>query len=359
MYAGVPAPPAASCASPKSTRRARPSPISTLSGLTSRWTSPARCTAASPAATWCIARTTSRAGRLAPIHARSGTPGASSITTCTAPSTSPASCTATTLGCASFASARPTRSTPSPPCTTLTATRRSSRGSYAANTVPLAPRPSRASITSRPSRTGWSPPNSLALTFAASSSSTRSRTRSDYTARVRDDADLLAAWRGGDLAAGNELVTRHWPAGSRVFGSKIGDVGAALISQTLLACVESREPVDNVKAFIFAVARRRLVDHFRKVARAPELDPALSSVADLATGVETGLDRAREHELLRDALVRIPLDDQIALELAYREGRSGRDLARVLDVAENTVRSRLARAKDKLRAQLVTLGTPD
>src|SRR5262249_46337801 len=145
----------------------------------------------------------------------------------------------------------------------------------------------------------------------------------------------------------------------RFFRSKIGDDGADLISQTLLACVESTEPVDNVKAFIFAVARRRLVDHFRKVARTPDLDPALSSVADLATGLETGLDRRKERELLRDALARIPLDDQIALELAYLEGVSGRDLARVLDISENTVRSRLARAKDKLREQLATLGTPE
>lgn len=177
---------------------------------------------------------------------------------------------------------------------------------------------------------------------------------------MRDDGDLLAAWRAGDLAAGNELVTRHWDAVSRFFRSKIGDDGADLISQTLLALVEGTEPVEDVRAYIFTVARRRLVDHFRRVARAPELDPALSSIADLRTGVATALDRERARDLLRDALARIPLDDQIALELAYLEGMPGRDVARVLGIGENTVRSRIARAKERVRAALAELAaTPD
>jgi RNA polymerase sigma-70 factor (ECF subfamily) len=63
---------------------------------------------------------------------------------------------------------------------------------------------------------------------------------------------------------------------------------------------------------------------------------------------------------LRDALARIPLDDQIALELAYLEGMPGRDVARVLGIGENTVRSRLARAKERVRAALAELAaTPD
>ena len=173
---------------------------------------------------------------------------------------------------------------------------------------------------------------------------------------MRDDGDLLAAWRGGDLAAGNELVTRHWDAVSRFFRSKIGDDGADLISQTLLALVEGKEPVEDVRAYIFTVARRRLVDHFRRVSRTPELDPALSSIADLRTGVETALDRGRARDVLRDALARIPLDDQIALELAYLEGMPGRDVARVLGIGENTLRSRLARAKQRVRAALTDLG---
>lgn len=178
---------------------------------------------------------------------------------------------------------------------------------------------------------------------------------------MRTDLELLDAWRAGDTRSGDELVSRHWTSISRFFRSKVGDDGADLISQTFLACVEGKDRIEgeNVKAYMFAVARRRLADHFRRRARSPAVDFGLSSLADLAPGPATELSRMQRGELLRDGLARIPLDDQIALELAYFESLSTRELASVLEVQENTVRSRLSRARDKLRAVLAELGTPD
>ena len=178
---------------------------------------------------------------------------------------------------------------------------------------------------------------------------------------MRSDGELLDAWRGGDNAAGEDLVARHWASIARFFRSKIGDDGADLISQTFLACVEGKDRIagDNVKAYLFAVARRRLADHFRSRARTPAVDFALSSVIDLGTGPVTQVSRRQRSELLRDGLARIPLDDQIALELAYFEGLSTREIAEVLEIQENTVRSRLARAREKLRDVLARLASTD
>lgn len=177
----------------------------------------------------------------------------------------------------------------------------------------------------------------------------------------RTDGELLASWRAGDNSAGEALVARHWASIARFFRSKIGDDGADLISQTFLACVEGRDRIegDNVKAYLFAVARRRLAEHFRSRARSPSLDFSMSSVVDLGTGPSTYVARRQRSELLRDGLARIPLDDQIALELAYFEGLPTREIAAVLDIEENTVRSRLSRAREKLRAVLATLATAD
>jgi RNA polymerase sigma-70 factor, ECF subfamily len=173
------------------------------------------------------------------------------------------------------------------------------------------------------------------------------------------DLELLAAWRGGDATAGDALVSRHWPSIARFFRSKIGDDAADLISQTFLALVEHAAPIDNVKAFVFAVARRRLADHLRERSRKPAADLALSSLADLAPGPATELGLRQRSELLHAGLARIPLDDQIALELAYFEGMSTRELASVLEINENTVRSRLSRARDKLREVLATIGSAE
>jgi RNA polymerase sigma-70 factor (ECF subfamily) len=177
---------------------------------------------------------------------------------------------------------------------------------------------------------------------------------------VRSDAELLEAWRAGDAAAGEELVARHWTGVSRFCRSKIGDDGADLISQVFLACVEGKDRIagDNIKAYLFAVARRRMAEHFRQRARAP-VDLALTSVIDLGTGPVTRVARRQRSELLREGLARIPVDDQIALELAYFEGMSTKEIADVLEIAENTVRSRLSRARDKLREVLAKLAPPD
>jgi RNA polymerase sigma factor (sigma-70 family) len=175
---------------------------------------------------------------------------------------------------------------------------------------------------------------------------------------VAEDLELLERWRTGDNTAGDALVTRHWASVARFFRSKIGDDGADLISQTFLACVEQRDAIVNVKAFLFAVARRRLADHLRARARAP-VDLGMSSLADLRPGPVTELAERERGELLRAGLERIPLDDQIALELAYFEGMATEDIASVLEINPNTVRSRLSRAREKLREVLATLATAD
>lgn len=180
-----------------------------------------------------------------------------------------------------------------------------------------------------------------------------------YRADVASDADLLASWRAGDLAAGDALVSRHWASIARFFRSKIGDDGADLISQTFLACVENVDSIEHIKAFLFSVARRRLADHLRQRARTPDLDLGLSSLVDLGPGPVTELGAREQKELLYAGLARIPLDDQIALELAYFEGMAGDEIARVLEINENTVRSRLSRAREKLREALASLASPE
>jgi RNA polymerase sigma factor (sigma-70 family) len=180
-----------------------------------------------------------------------------------------------------------------------------------------------------------------------------------YTASaVAEDLELLERWRKGDNTAGDALVTRYWTSIARFFRSKIGDDGADLISQTFLACVENRDSIANVKAFLFAVARRRLADHLRGQRRGP-VDLAVSSLIDLSPGPVTELDARERTELLRAGLARIPLDDQIAIELAYFEAMSTEDIANVLEINPNTVRSRLSRAREKLREILAVLASPD
>jgi RNA polymerase sigma-70 factor (ECF subfamily) len=69
--------------------------------------------------------------------------------------------------------------------------------------------------------------------------------------------------------------------------------------------------------------------------------------------------RREEERILLQALRRLPLDQQITLELYYWEELPVADIAEVLDVAVGTVKSRLGRAREALRECIAQLEASD
>jgi RNA polymerase sigma-70 factor (ECF subfamily) len=106
---------------------------------------------------------------------------------------------------------------------------------------------------------------------------------------------------------------------------------------------------------LFGLARFQLLSHYRKVYRRPHIDFTTTSVCDLGTSPSAALVRRETRELLERALQHVPIDQQIALELTYWEELTAPDVANVLGIPENTVYSRLRRAKDHLREALARL----
>jgi len=169
---------------------------------------------------------------------------------------------------------------------------------------------------------------------------------------VDDDRELLAAWRAGDRAAGDGLIRRHFDAICRFFRTKLGDEVEDLIQRTFLDLLEAKGPVDNVRATLFTIAHRRLLDHLRMRYSRPVDQLGSVSVADLGTSPSSAVGRSEEERLLHEAMRRVSVEHQVALELAYWEEMSGPEIAAVLQVSEHTVRSRLARARAALREEI-------
>ncbi|MCH9687426.1 MAG: sigma-70 family RNA polymerase sigma factor [Deltaproteobacteria bacterium] len=172
-----------------------------------------------------------------------------------------------------------------------------------------------------------------------------------------DDAALLDAWRAGDRDAGDALIGRHFDAVCRFFRSKLGDDVEDLVQRTFLDCVESRERIRHPSfvAYLFGVARNRLFDHLRRELRRPTEALGERSIADIRTHLSGRLARAQHHALVVRAMQALPVDFQIALELAYWEDLSGAEIASVLQIPANTVRSRLSRGRALLRERVQTL----
>lgn len=175
---------------------------------------------------------------------------------------------------------------------------------------------------------------------------------------MADDDGGLERWRAGDRAAGEAIFNRFVAPLFRFFRSKV-DVTIAedLTQATFLALTKGRDAFRgdaSLRTYVFAIARKQLLMHYRaRPKREREVELATMSVADVGASPSTMLRGREEERLLLTALVRIPIDFQIAVELYYWEGMSTVEIAEVLEVAEGTVRSRLARARERL-GELIT-----
>jgi RNA polymerase sigma factor (sigma-70 family) len=182
---------------------------------------------------------------------------------------------------------------------------------------------------------------------------------------VPDDAELLEAWRAGDTAAGRALFERHIGMLSRFFRNKAGDETEELIQRTFLACVESRDRLRDAAAFrtyLLRVARNKLYKHYAAVRPAVELDAMSVSIADLQPSPSVVIAQRQRDRVLLEALRRLPLELQLALELHYWEGMSTAELAELLELPQGTVKTRLMRARTQLReavAAAIVSGVPD
>lgn len=175
------------------------------------------------------------------------------------------------------------------------------------------------------------------------------------------DEDLLDAWRDGDQKAGQELLRRHFPALYRFFANKAQDACDDLIQKTMMAAVRSRDQFRgeaSFRSYLFVLARNELYKNLRSRSRDRLVfDPEGSSVWDGQRSPSTMAAKNQEERLLLDALRRIPVELQVALELHYWEDLSTAELARILEIPQGTVKSRLRRAREQLVVQLEALAT--
>ncbi|MCH9685795.1 MAG: sigma-70 family RNA polymerase sigma factor [Deltaproteobacteria bacterium] len=169
---------------------------------------------------------------------------------------------------------------------------------------------------------------------------------------------------GGDDRSGEKLVGRYLGVLTRFFHNKVNDPedAAELISDTMLACVKNKENVKDIEAFrlfLFAAAMNILRRYYRKkVKRKRELDDfedICVGDADGSRSLTSNLRLKQETRLLVRALRRVPLDQQIVLELNHVEDLNGTQIAELLGVPPQTVYTRLRRGKERLKVVMTEL----
>ena len=176
-----------------------------------------------------------------------------------------------------------------------------------------------------------------------------------------DDLALLAAWRTGDRVRGSQLFARHARAVTRFFRSKVPEAAEDLAQNTFLALVElepDRLRDHQLRAYLFGIARNQLLLYLRgKTRAAARFDPLLASVRDAGAGPAKLIARDQQHRVIAEALQRLPVDYQTAIELHYFENLSIAEIAVALERPVGTIKSLLSRGRTLLRDELTAIVT--
>jgi RNA polymerase sigma factor (sigma-70 family) len=160
--------------------------------------------------------------------------------------------------------------------------------------------------------------------------------------------DLVRAAQGGDPSAMDELLRALAPYVGRICGAIALDRGDDAVQETFIAVLRSlrslREP-DALYGWVRRIAVReavRAAQPGRAVAVAPDdLRDVPASLPDLAAVLD-----------VRAALAELPPLHRAVLVLRDLDGLAEAEVARLLDVPEGTVKSRLHRARAAAREVL-------
>jgi RNA polymerase sigma factor (sigma-70 family) len=182
-----------------------------------------------------------------------------------------------------------------------------------------------------------------------------------------DDAQLMQAYAGGNADAFEVLYGRHKRALLQYMINSCGSesIASEMFQDVWLRVVNGRDtyqPQSPFNAWLFRIARHRLIDHYRTQGRAPKMenidDENQKNIFQLALSPLTPEQLAsinqRENELY-NALQQLPDVQREAILLRHIAGMSIAEIAMVVETGTETIKSRLRYAISKLRTLLEVL----
>jgi RNA polymerase sigma factor (sigma-70 family) len=149
------------------------------------------------------------------------------------------------------------------------------------------------------------------------------------------------------------LIADEWPSLRRFFRTKVAASDVLDLAQaSILALVESGGPSDpeKLKPFLWGIARNQVLKYYEKHRRESQpFDSEVHSALEVGASLSSRLDRRNR---VVAALLTLPVNQQIAVELRHGEGLSLDGVATSLGVSLATAKRYLSAAEEKLRADL-------
>jgi RNA polymerase sigma factor (sigma-70 family) len=173
---------------------------------------------------------------------------------------------------------------------------------------------------------------------------------------VAGDPEILAAVAGGDLGALRLLYDRHAPWLTVRLSRRCNqpEAVADVLQDTFLAVWNDAGRWRNdgeVAAWLWGIAVRRLVSRLRGHREALAL-PLNDVTATSEPSAEERVLLGVEYGDLGTALLRLSPEMRAVVQATVLDGLTTREAGRLLGIPENTVKTRLHRAKAHLRLDL-------
>lgn len=133
-----------------------------------------------------------------------------------------------------------------------------------------------------------------------------------------------------------------------------------VVIDTMLAVwrgARSFTQASRVSTWILGIARHKALDAVRKAGRQDDAVPLeqVAALADTAESPAEGIDRNLNAELVLRAIAQLSADHQEILRLAFYEELPYAEIAALLAIPDNTVKTRVFYAKQQLRGCLEKL----
>ncbi|MFC0596845.1 RNA polymerase sigma factor [Streptomyces palmae] len=168
------------------------------------------------------------------------------------------------------------------------------------------------------------------------------------------DSDAQLIRSVDDAAAFTPLVERHSSALHGYFARRVPASADDLLAETWLQAFATRRTFDtsrgSARAWLFGVARNVLAGYLRRAGR--EVTSPAPAASDPWQAVDQRLDAAALAPALRRALADLPIGERELLLLVTWEHLTPTEAAAVVGIPAGTARSRLHRARGRLRERL-------
>jgi RNA polymerase sigma-70 factor, ECF subfamily len=183
----------------------------------------------------------------------------------------------------------------------------------------------------------------------------------------RTDAELVSAYRAGDVRAFEELHRRHVGGIYRLVNRTLGDALLAedIAQETFIRSLRTLDRMDesfNFGGWLHTVAQNLCRDELRRRRRDPRLEEKAPADREILYEIPAPPSRfdpviqAENHELRRQVWAvagRLPEKYRLVLTLRELQGFSYRKIAKALKISESAVETLVYRARLRFKEEFV------